>query len=298
MAIPEAQLDTWSNQGSKAQSSSTYATVKNALEQAEAAYADRDFDVFLQGSYGNDTNVWAESDVDIIIRYNGAFFHNIKELSTDQQTAFNAHYPGASSYSYDTFKSHVQTALVAAFDGDVNPDKKAIKIKQNGSRRSADVVVAFEYRHYFHFNSIRDQKHVVGIVFFTTGGSRVANYPKQHSDNATAKHQATGNKYKHIVRIFKNMRRKLVDDGVIAKGVAPSYYIEGLLYNAPNSLFVGSYGEIVLKILQWLHQTTDRTKWVCVNERYYLLRDNEPVCWPIANGNAFITAVINLWNTW
>ena len=32
MAIPEAQLDTWSKQGSVTQSQATYATVRNCLE--------------------------------------------------------------------------------------------------------------------------------------------------------------------------------------------------------------------------------------------------------------------------
>ena len=34
MAIPEAQLETWSHQGSVTQSSSTYASIKNMLEEA------------------------------------------------------------------------------------------------------------------------------------------------------------------------------------------------------------------------------------------------------------------------
>ncbi len=42
MAIPESQLDTWSSQGSVTQSQTTYATIKNALESAEAPYAGKD----------------------------------------------------------------------------------------------------------------------------------------------------------------------------------------------------------------------------------------------------------------
>ena len=45
-----------------------------------AHYTDRNFQVFLQGSYGNDTNVLAESDVDVVIRYDGAFFHDVTAL--------------------------------------------------------------------------------------------------------------------------------------------------------------------------------------------------------------------------
>ena len=70
MAIPEAQLETWSHQGSVTQSSSTYNTIKRVVEETGAPYAGKDFKVFLQGSYGNDTNIYAESDVDTVIVLN------------------------------------------------------------------------------------------------------------------------------------------------------------------------------------------------------------------------------------
>ena len=67
MAISEQQLQTWSHQGSVRGSSETYQVIKAALEDRSAPYAGHGFEVFLQGSYGNDTNIYAESDVDIVI---------------------------------------------------------------------------------------------------------------------------------------------------------------------------------------------------------------------------------------
>jgi hypothetical protein len=298
MTIPESQLKIWSHQGSVTQSKDTYATIKRALEDANANYTNRNFEVFLQGSYGNDTNIFAESDVDVVIRYDGAFFYDLTELPADQQSAFKAFFPDDGTYPYSTFKGHVQAALEAAFGRSVKPGKKAIKVAASGSRRSADVVVAFEYRRYYKFNGVYDQSCDTGMAFFTSNNTRIANYPKQHSKNCTAKHQATGNKFKPLVRIFKNMRSKLVDDGIIGEGVAPSYFIEGLLYNVPDNNFSGTYEKMVFNILTWLQQTTDRTKFLCANEQYYLLRDNGPVCWPVTNGEQFINAAIRLWNDW
>ena len=184
------------------------------------------------------------------------------------------------------------------FADSVKPSKKAIRIEGNGNRRNADVIVAFEYRRYYRFKASYDESHATGICFFASDGTRIANYPKQHSENLTAKHQATGNKFKPLVRIFKNARSKLVNDGLIAEGSAPSYYIEGLLYNVPNDKFVGDYQDIFLNILNWLYETKDRTEFVCANEQYYLLRDNCPTCWAIADGERFIEATIELWNNW
>jgi hypothetical protein len=300
MAIPASRLETWSHQGAIAQSRDTYATVKRALEAATAPYTDRNFNPFLQGSYGNDTNIHTESDVDIVIRYDGAFFPDLSRLPADQLAAYNAYFAkGGATYRYIDFKSHVQTALNTAFGAPaVRPGTKAIKIVANNSRRNADVVVAYEYRRYYKFISEWDEHHDKGIGFLNSAGTLTGNFPNQHSENLTTKHQATGNRFKPIVRIFKNMRTRLVENGTIAAGIAPSYYIEGLLYNVPNVNFVADQAQAVYNVLYWLATTVDRTNFVCANERYYLLRDNDPVCWPIANGPAFINAVVSLWDGW
>lgn len=67
MAIPEAQLETWSHQGPTPQFTSTYDAIRTVLWDANSPYAARSFNVFLQGSYKNDTNVYGDSDVDIVI---------------------------------------------------------------------------------------------------------------------------------------------------------------------------------------------------------------------------------------
>ena len=77
MGIPESQLETWSHQGSIIQSSSTYATIKNALESPGSPYASKSFKVFLQGSYGNDTNIYSESDVDVVMRLDSTFLPDV-----------------------------------------------------------------------------------------------------------------------------------------------------------------------------------------------------------------------------
>ncbi len=153
MSIPNAQLETWSAQGSITQSKKTYATVKSALEANDANYKNRIFKIFLQGSYGNDTNIYAESDVDVVIRYDGAFFHDIKDRPAEEQAAFHAHYPDNGTYSYGDFKKHVQEALESKFGDSVKPGNKAIKVEGDGNnRRNADVLVAFEYHRYHRFN--------------------------------------------------------------------------------------------------------------------------------------------------
>jgi hypothetical protein len=298
MTIPLSQLNTWSSQGATVTSATTYATVKKALEDLNANYPDRKFDVFLQGSYGNDTNIRAESDVDVVIRYYGAFYDDIEERPADEQAAFHAAYPVKHKYVWKDFKEHVTQTLRSNFGDSVKPGTKAITIEASGNRRKADVIVAFEFHRYYKFKSIYDERHETGMCFFLKDGTRVANYPALHSQNLTIKNKSTSGNFKPMIRVFKNARPKMIEDGLIAEGSAPSYYIEGLLYNVPDDGFVGDYQDIFLNILNWLYKTQDRTKFECANGQYYLLRDNSHTCWPCADGAKFIDGVIKLWNDW
>ncbi|WP_029652149.1 nucleotidyltransferase [Methylocystis sp. SB2] len=297
MTIPEFQLERWSHLGAVTTSKDTYATIKRALESPDAGYSGRSYKVFLQGSYGNDTNIYSESDVDIVICCADAFYYDLDHLSLEHKGAFNANRVSA-TYAYATFKADVQAALVAAFGSSVQVANKAFKIAAAGNRRSADVVAAFEHRRYIEFKNAISQSFYEGISFFTTDGRRINNFPNYHSNNLTAKHQATGNRFKPAVRIFKNIRSKATEIGLLEKGDAPSYFIEGLLYNVPNEKFISGFSDTTLGILSWLYENADRTQFVCANERYYLLRDNDSVCWPRAKGTKFINAAITLWNEW
>ncbi|MDR3666416.1 MAG: nucleotidyltransferase [Ignavibacteriaceae bacterium] len=296
MAIPESQLVTWSHQGSIIQSSSTYATIKNALEATGSSYTDKNYKIFLQGSYCNDTNIYSESDVDVVIRLDSTFYKDLESLPEDQKNLFNASHTDA-SYSWRQFKDAVFVQLTAKFGSSAKLGAKAIKIDASGSRRSADVIVAAQYRRYYKFLSHNNQSYDEGICFLNSASTLIANYPYQHSQNCTKKHQATGSWFKPMVRIMKNMRSKLVNDGIIDSGLASSYYIEGLLYNVPNEMYGGSYDNSFVNSINWIYKE-DRSKFVTANEQYYLLRENSPVCWDPSKSDAFLNALKDLWNKW
>ena len=297
MPIPENQLDTWSHQGSITQSSNTYNTIKNALEADDTPYSGKNFKVFLQGSYGNDTNIFAESDVDIVIRLDDCFHSELEPLSDDERSAYKQAFSSA-TYTHADFKRDVLSVLHEQFGSAVKEGNKAIAIDASSSRRKSDVIVATQFRRYFKFRSARDSEYVEGICFFDAAGVRIANYPKQHSVNLMTKHQASSKWLKPMARVLKNMRSRMVDDGLIKAGIAPSYYIEGFLYNVPNDKLTSSYQGCVVNTLNWYRQEASKTDLVCANEQYYLLRDGSDTCWTQANCDAFIEAAVKLWNEW
>ncbi|HZK82952.1 MAG TPA: nucleotidyltransferase [Humisphaera sp.] len=296
MAIPESQLDTWSHQGSVTQSSETYQTIRRALLADDSGYADKAFDVFLQGSYGNDTNIYAESDVDIVICLNSTFRYNTDSLSAPEKAAYGA-YVGAATYTIDEFKTAVTAQLRRCFgDNAVTVGEKALRIKSDNNRRSSDVVVCYEYRGYKSFSPSNTSDYKPGIIFPTASGE-IINYPKHHSANLTTQHQATSNMLKPMVRILKNMRSRLVRDGLIMTGVAPSYYVEGSFFNVPTEEYVStSFGDTFSNGVNWLIKA-DKSKLVCANWQYYLL-GNLNVQWTSEKYTQFLTALVKQWNDW
>src|SRR5262249_11191508 len=152
------------------QSRDTYATVKNALEAKNTKYADKAYEVFLQGSYGNDTNIYAESDVDVVIRLDDLYYYDISELNATDKQIFNS---SLSKVTYDLseFKTDAIAALRRGFDlgkifdpPDVHPGKKAIKINGNGSRRNADVLPSAQFRRYY--STANGMRYTAGMQIF------------------------------------------------------------------------------------------------------------------------------------
>jgi hypothetical protein len=297
MPIPEAQLETWSHQGSITQSSDTYNAIKNVLEANIAPYSGKNFKVFLQGSYGNDTNIYSESDVDIVILLDDCFQSDLTRLTEEEKATYKSTFPDA-TYTHIDFKLDVISVLSKQYGNAVKIGDKAIVIDANGSRRKADVIVAIQFRRYFKFRSSNDFEYAEGICFWNGKSELIANYPKQHSANLTAKHQSSSQWLKPVARVFKNMRSRMVDGGLIKAGVAPPYYIEGLLYNVPNDKFTSSYQDCVVNTLNWYRQEASKTDLVCANEQYYLLREGYHTCWTQTNCDAFVEAAVKLWNEW
>lgn len=297
MPIPESQLETWAKVGSQTQSKDTYATIRNALDISTAPYKGN-ANIFLQGSYGNDTNVFGkESDVDIVLQSDASYFRDLTRLTPMQVAMYEAASGGAPSYPFQTFRTDVIKILQNKFGTDLDTThKKALKIKANGNRRGADVLVCQDFRRYTTYTG-KDSDYLTGVGFLTTDDVLIENYPKFHSTVLTAKHQVTNGWLKPTIRIFKNMRNRLIDDGKLANGIAPSYYLESLFWNAPDATFGKDYNTTVYNCLKWMNEVDESTL-SCANAMFGLIGDNSPVKWSSANFRSFRSKAVTLWNDW
>lgn len=293
MAISEAQLETWSQHGKTGQFTDTYNSIRGNLLDASAPYPVKDLEVYLQGSYGNTTNVWADSDVDVVLCHTGAFYYDISGMNQAEQDAFKAAFSGNAAYGYTEFKGDAESFIARLYDGVVT-GKKAIHIPGNNSRRNADVLVCQQFRRYYSYAPGAHGCHY-GVAFYANG-SRIENFPKQHADNCTAKHQATGQNFKRMVRVFKNMRNSMIEKGLIPDGVAPSYFIEGMLYNVPDDKFSGAYQDMWVQCFNSV-VSAEEAKLTTASRMHWLVRDGSTVCWPSANFHTFMAALKKYWES-
>ena len=120
MPITEAQLEIWSRQGSVSQSASTYETVRTALNDTSAPYYSKDYSIFLQGSYGNDTNIYADSDVDVVIKLESVYYSDLTNLTPHELTLYNSART-AGTYNFNEFKADVIRQLNSKFGTAVRP---------------------------------------------------------------------------------------------------------------------------------------------------------------------------------
>jgi len=288
MGIPESQLENWSHQGAVTTAKTTHESIRNALNSYERPNG-VGFEVYLQGSYKNDTNIRGDMDVDLAVQINSTFYSNLSE----EQKRYLGLLPA--SYRWNDFKSDVLSALKDYYDLlTITEGNKSIKVETSSGRLPADVVVCAQYRRY---RSLNIHDYVEGVTFWTKNENRqIINYPKIHYDNGVSKHQKTNNQYKSTVRVFKNIRNYLEEIYQISDSLAPSYLLECLLYNVPDDKFSGNYRDVFCNILNWLNKA-NLEAFVCQNEQLKLF-GNTPEQWLIYNAEIFMQKLIKLLNDW
>ena len=220
MAIPENQLRTWSHQGAITSSAQTVASIEHALNSFSWPDGIRR-EVYLQGSYKNSTNIRGDSDVDVIVQLNSCYYSNLSEEQKRRRFIVDG------QYRFNDFRKYVLKALVDYYGISlVVEGNKSIKFRC--TKLPADVVPSVQYRNYS--NPERSNSYTEGMVFWTQDtSSRVVNYPKVHYNNGVSKHQSSFNRYKSVVRMFKNIRSYMVTKKIISQSLVPSYFLECLI---------------------------------------------------------------------
>jgi predicted nucleotidyltransferase len=265
--------------------------VRKAIEASDKLNA-RSIEVFAQGSYANRTNVREDSDVDICVLCDDVFYTDYS-LSDGLNDAVLHYSPGG--FSYADFKNEVQAALRSYFGADsVTRGNKAFDVHANTYRVDADVVPCLEHRRLM--GTPQNNWINYGTELRPDNGPRIINWPRQNYKNGVDKNDATGRRFKAVVRILKRLRNEMLDNGYQVAAPIPSYLIECLTWNVPNEGFGHeSYRADVRYAIAhlWNETRSDETckEWGEINELKYLLCPGQP--WTRAQTNSFLDAAWN-----
>jgi Nucleotidyltransferase domain. len=296
MPISLRQLEGWANQGAVTISSNAYNSIRTALLATNSPLRDKSLDIFLQGSYANATNIRGDSDIDVVVLYDNTFHKDMTALTPEQQRLHEIVFPPA-TYPWHSLHGDVLAALRLYFGNSaVTPGHKSIKVQTSHGGMTADVVPAVQFRRYATFVNQNNLTAHWGIQFFDSSNNPIVNYPKYHKDNGEAKNHATRTRgqYKPTVRLFKNFRNYLVDNGLLGNDVVPSYFVECALHNAPDNLFIGDYTNTVPAILHYL-LNTPYAGFLCQNGVVPLIGSGSTQ-WNVNNFVTFLTVANNKWN--
>jgi hypothetical protein len=284
-------FDSWSSPPSETEEAKCENAVRaiRIAVDANDSLSRRDIDVVPQGSYQNNTNARLQSDVDVCVRLNDAFFYDLPA----GVTAADLNIVPA-TYTYSQFKSDVEKALTDHFGkAAVTRGNKAFDIHENAYRIDADVVAAFRYRRYDRTGGELVLHEGTSFESDKAGG-RVVNWPEQNYDNGVAKNTRTSRRFKKIVRVLKRLRNEMADDKKVVAAIGTtSFLVECLTWNVPDEGFNrGSYYADVRWALAHLFNNT-RTDEACnewgeVNELKYLLRGGQP--WTRQGAHDFVSA--------
>lgn len=232
--------------------------------------------VFVKGSYANNTNVRRDSDVDIAVEWTATTrltkVNDAADLTWDDLGVKLVDY----APSGDDLRGWVEEAMTSAFGSSAvdMSGNKAITVAGGSGTLDADVVPCFRHKRY---DGPAFDPHV-GILLEPVVGGSICNWPEQNHDNGVSKNNATGRRYKQIIRVLKHLENDMVLVGLLPAEVH-GYFIECLLYNLPDEAFVGStYKQTLLNVLILLWgaiEENEHEDWTEVNGLKWLWRSGQ-----------------------
>ena len=258
--------------------------IRQAID-SHAAFNNCSLKVYAKGSYANNTNVRSDSDVDIAVECT-----DVQYWEESEKGNHTSGKPYEGIWTPAKLRAELLSAMNAKFPGQVDASgSTAIQINSNSARVDADVVPCFSYRYYMK-DGTRD-----GTKIFKTDGSSIVNYPVQQLENGIAKNKRTGYAYKKGARLLKRIENVMVEDGAFRE--LPSFFMECLAYNCPDSAFAHpTWTECLRAMLFYIRdnlQGDEPTsgRWLEVNECFFLFHSGQK--WTRDDGREFAKTAWN-----
>lgn len=286
----EDLLSGWIGPSSPTEQEKQERTERMVMEavKAHGPFEDCWLSVYAKGSYPNNTNVKADSDVDIAVQCHNAYYSDEETEGTHTPVE-----PYAGVWTPAKLRSELGAALRAKFADQVDDSGlTAFSVSSSTARVDADVVPCFDYRYY-----LSSGESLEGTRVFRKNGIGFENYPAQHLENGRRKNTRTNGSFKKAVRILKRVENLMLENGVHRE--VQSFFIESLVYNCPDDILNRStWADTVRGILGHVwnglegdEPSESSERWLEANNVKYLFHPDQK--WTRTDGRDFAKAAWN-----
>ena len=186
MPIPERTLSKWSHH----EAGTAFKQAHVPIREAMASYnwpSDLKYQVFLQGSYKNDTNLGGDSDVDVVVRLTQRLRPRVADL-TGQRLQEDASHQGAHQ-RWQSFRDHALKAMRSRYGKAVKSGRKTLKIPKGKIPADADLVVTLSYKGGIAFYTLRRE---------TLGRELSAAAPRPGAEEGRGRQQPVQEDHPHV----------------------------------------------------------------------------------------------------
>ncbi|WP_198681272.1 nucleotidyltransferase family protein [Lentzea terrae] len=232
----------------------------------------------------------SDSDVDVAVQCTDVTYWEEAKPGTHPTTTS----PYAGIWTPAKLRSELGIALRKKFPGQVDSTgSTAFRVNSGSARVDADVVPCFDYKYYLSRENYRP-----GSKVFKKDGRSIVNYPAQQLTEGRTKNGNTSSFYKQAVRILKRTENAMVLAN--SHREVPSFFVECLTYNCPDSLFMGNtWSDTIRSLLLHMWETlqgndeptVSANRWVEVSRCKYLFHKDQ--AWSRADGRDFAKAAWN-----
>ncbi|MDR0462393.1 MAG: hypothetical protein LBG88_03655, partial [Christensenellaceae bacterium] len=232
-----------------------------------------DIDVYMHGSYANATNIFFPSRLEVCVQLKVPQydFTATKEYYISHELPY-----GPQDFRIDLFNALSEVVANSPKQEQVEGpsctlENKCIIVPKHGPLKHAVEVLpglSFVLKDETNggaFNGV--------LVYDDKVKSDIATFPKLHQANGQTKDTYTGGNFKRLVRTFKTLntiykRENLEEFQKITP--ARGYFIECLLFNIPNNLYIGkTLNDVFLKVINYLANAS-LENFVCQNLVWHL----------------------------
>ncbi|MEQ8532179.1 MAG: hypothetical protein RIB86_10015 [Imperialibacter sp.] len=279
MASQKDLLEKWSSRIKAEKLDETIAVVKNALAGYKRFPKSVRVAYYLHGSHLNGTNTQYNTPVDVAIELT-----SITGSSKSNEDPF-----AGKDLTYKSFRENILESMQNAFgEGSVQDGDNVIHIIGSPNRLPVNVLVCFKYKLFIKHG--RDEVEKLGVAFYTKKGKElIINFPKQHNAYEAVKESGSQGQFLATVRVFKNIRDRLVQMGHMDENRTPSYFLESFICNAPTGMFTKDYISSIANLLDFWKKNAWRN-YITI-DGFRSLWGDPPQSWNVEDAKFFLEAI-------